>query len=127
MDTFEMKGTRFVDFTGCSRLDLVKWAYELSAPKGLGFLAHESGPLPEVDALEIIGRYPDDHSVVLSMDYVKGRAVKFNLMRRDIYSAEFLPDGVEWYAMANWFDHSDEAMEALYEEVMGGSDGRRKT
>lgn len=88
-----------IDITG---VDLVKFAqkvYELSAPKGLGFLQYTSGGLSADDAAAMIS----DGKNPLSMDYVGGRCCKMNVFR----------EGDRLMIRDSWFDHTDEQLKQL--------------
>lgn len=74
---------------------LVKKAFDLSSPQGMGYLHHTPLPMPNSLAKEILAN--GHGSVVFSMAYVRGRAVKFTVHR--------LPNG-DLIAPARWFDHT---------------------
>ena len=81
-----------IDVTGIDKVELVKKAYELSRPQGLGMMHFTSEPLSDEEAKSFI-----EKDGTINMDYVKGRACKFNL---------FVKDGVE-SLRDEWFDHTD--------------------
>ena len=75
--------------------DVIRAAYDLSTPQGLGFLHARPGGLDD----ETIARIKESESglYAASMDYVHGRAVKLTIRR----------DGDICYIPADsWFDHS---------------------
>lgn len=78
-----------------SKLDaVIRAAYDLSRPQGLGFLQATQGPLDE-EALTNI-KALGNSQYAASMDYVHGRAVKLTVRR----------DGDKLYIDADrWFDH----------------------
>ena len=84
---------------------MIKAAYRLSSPQGLGFLHFQPGDdLPEEDVDEILSR--EDTFCKFSMDYVLGRAVKLGVYKRD---------DDRLYIRKNWFDHSPEQLTELLE------------
>lgn len=91
-----------IDITG---VDLAKFAqkvYELSVPRGLGFLHAKSGGLSAEEAAEIVKR-SEHANVALSMDYVAGRGCKMTVFRNlgqlEIRDA--------------WYDHTDSDLTTL--------------
>ena len=95
------------DFINLGKIDLVKLAqaaYALSVPQGLGFLHVKDGPLSEADAK----RHMKEGEPALSMDYVYGRACKFNVWRDS--------ETGNYYTKARWYDHSDEQLKSLLEQ-----------
>jgi len=84
---------------------VVRAAYELSVPQGLGFLHFQPGNLTDEQVASIVNRksYGD---IVLYMDYVLGRAVKLTVFR-DESGMHYVPD--------RWYDHGsfDELFQAL--------------
>ena len=85
-------------------IDLAKFAqkvYELSVPKGLGFLHSTPAPLSREEAEKMIqptGR------IALSMDYVAGRCCKMTVFRD--------PEG-NLSTRDSWYDHTDKQFAAL--------------
>lgn len=94
----------------CPKLDLVKLvkeAYRLSAPQGLGFLHFTPSPLSTEEAKQFI--IPKSTcNIVLHMDYVHGRAVKLTV-KKNADGTFSLPD--------SWYDHTDEQYKELLEAV----------
>lgn len=102
-----------IDITG---VDLVKFAqkvYELSSPQGMGFLHYTPEPLSEEEAKQLVG-HPVEHpdklgmsdSVVLDMDYVRGRACKMTVWKEE--GRLVIND--------NWYDHTDRILDMLLKE-----------
>ena len=82
--------------------DVIRAAYDLSAPQGLGFLHAKAGELDEATMERIKGS--GYGGCVASMDYVHGRAVKLAIFR----------DGENLYIPADrWYDHSIESLQEL--------------
>lgn len=90
-----------IDITGVDLVKFVKKAYELSVPRGLGFLSMQDGPLSDEDAADCIY---DSGSCVVAMDYVHGRGCKMNVFRTS--------DG-RLTINAPWYDHTDEQLQEL--------------
>lgn len=84
-----------IEITGVDLRELVKKAYDLSEPRGMGMLHFEAGPLPESSVDDILARGTD--KIPVSMDYVKGRAVKLTVWHFDD----------KLYLQNSWFDHSE--------------------
>lgn len=79
-----------------SKLDaVIRAAYDLSRPQGLGFLQATQGPLDEETLTDIKTR--ESGRCAAGMDYVHGRAIKLTV-RRD---CDKLYIDADW-----WFDHS---------------------
>lgn len=74
---------------------LVKGAYALSQPQGMGFLHYRNGDLTDEQARSLIRE--DDPRTPVSLDYVAGRAIKFTVFRQD---GKLLVD-------RRWYDHSE--------------------
>lgn len=96
-----------IEVTAAKPIDLVKAAYALSAPQGLGFLHAKEGELSDADAQGILDRARPGGRIIASMDYVHGRACKFTLFR----------EGEKHFIRENWFDHSPAHVDALLERV----------
>ena len=114
----EGEQVRFIDMTGVDLRKLVQKAYELSCPVGKGHLDYEPGPLNETEVHQILSEH--DSSARLSMDYVKGRLVKFILF--DGRARENMP-GVEYYLPERWdgdlwIAHSDRQLRELLEHCL---------
>ena len=94
-----------IDITGCDLVALVKKAYELSKPQGMGHLQFREGPLTDEQAKFLIRettRYPID------LDYVAGRAVKL--------TARYNDEG-KLMIPASWYDHTDDELSQLLQAV----------
>lgn len=84
--------------------DLVRKAYDLSAPQGMGFLQYRDGSLPDQVLDQIVETHNGwNHGVY--MDYVLGRAVKLSIERDD--------EGYFIHDSGRWFDHSAEQYREL--------------
>lgn len=81
---------------------LVKKAYELSRPQGMGMLHFQPGPLPDHVAPQLVGKETSPFPV--NLDYVMGRAVKFTVTRHL----------GRLFVAPRWFDHT----EADYRELL---------
>lgn len=87
-----------------SKLDaVIRAAYDLSRPQGMGYLHFQEGPLPD-DVLTQI-KATAHSRIVASMDYVRGRAVKQGVYRSD--------DGLLYIEADRWFDHSIDDLREL--------------
>ena len=110
------KQARFIDMTGVDLHRLVQKAYELSSPVGKGHLDFEPGPLTKTEVQQIVSQHPS--IVRLSMDYVKGRLVKFHLFhgRENMPDVEYyLPEGLDGEL---WTGHSDQQLRELLEDCL---------
>lgn len=92
----------YIDVTGIDLGLLVRTAYDLSSPQGLGFLNFKPQPLSDEEVEEIVTRNKSGWCVV-SMDYVNGRACKF-----DVYNMED-----RLYIKDRWYDHTKEQLAEL--------------
>lgn len=95
-----------VDITGVMLPEFVKEAYNKSGAQGLGVLHYTSKGLSNSEVNEILDA-PSFGSVVLSMDYVKGRACKMSVFK----------EGDSIYVNYPWFDHTHEDFIALLKAV----------
>jgi hypothetical protein len=86
-----------------TKLDaVIRAAYDLSRPQGLGFLHATDGPLDDA-TLEAI-KTRESGRCAAGMDYVRGRSIKLTVHR----------DGDKLYIPADrWYDHSPEALHEL--------------
>lgn len=85
--------------------DLIRGAYDMSVPVGLGFLHAQPGSLTDDEIAAIIkptGR------IAASMDYVKGRQCKMTVFR-DADGNLSIND--------SWYDHSDSQLRRLLEAI----------
>ena len=84
-----------IDVTGVDMVELVKKAYELSRPQGLGMMHFTPDPLTDEQAKDFIQDNGEIH-----LDYVNGRACKFNVFNRD--GKAQIRD--------SWYDHTDQQL-----------------
>jgi hypothetical protein len=88
------------------KMDLVKFAqkaFELSRPQGMGFLHAKAGDtLSEDEAKQFIRS--EQGKDTLSMDYVKGRALKLHVRQQD---------NGDFQLSDSWYDHTDEQYKDL--------------
>jgi len=92
-----------IDITGVNLIELAKKVYELSLPQGLGFLHFQEGGLSNMEAENIVELYKDDFNLALGMDYINGRACKFNVWKKD----------GKLYINNSWYDHTDNQLQQL--------------
>lgn len=92
----------YIDVTDADLRLLVRTAYDLSSPQGLGFLHFKPEPLTDKEVDHIITRNISGWCVV-SMDYVNGRACKFGVFKMD----------ERLYIKDRWFDHTKEQLAEL--------------
>lgn len=92
----------FIEITGCDLIALIKKAYALSSPQGMGFLHFKEGGMSDEEAKRII-----ESPRGVDMDYVHGRAVKFWVKK----------DGDRMFVRDRWFDHSDSQLKELLQSV----------
>jgi len=97
------KWKSFIDVSSCSIEQLVKTAYDLSVPVGMG-LYHFS-PDPMSDDLFHETMEQCTHRNRISLDYVKGRQVKFTIWMD--------PDAQKHYIRPQWYDHTTENLVVL--------------
>ena len=84
--------------------ELVRKAYDLSIPVGLGFLHAKTGSLTDEQVNSLINY--DEKLCVVDMDYVLGRCCKFRVLRDKTDSTKF-------YIRDSWYDHSSSDFEKL--------------
>lgn len=97
-----------IEITGANLVAVVKKAYELSEPRGMGFLQYQPGPLDDRIAREIV-QTGTSNRFGIAMDYVLGRVVKLAI-RIDA-------DGRAWLSK-DWFDHTPTQLQALVEVAL---------
>ena len=108
MKTFkDERGCTNYDITGCNLLELVKAAYDLSAPQGMGFLHYKQGKMTDEQAQEILDK-DDGGKVAIHMDYVGGRSIKLRVLRKGdmIYIEERSEEN-------KWYDHTNAQFDEL--------------
>lgn len=93
-----MNTENMIEITGVDLRALVRAAYDLSQPQGMGFLHAKDGPIPEEQVEKVIAKGEDYPRRPVSMDYVLGRAVKLTVFRDD--------DDRLWI-YNRWYDHGD--------------------
>lgn len=98
-----MTDTDKIKVTGTSLEALVKAAYALSHPIGLGYLHARPGELSDADAAEIVAYGVGKRNAVY-MDYVHGRCCKFYVYR-DVQG--------DLWINKNWYDHSQSQLQQL--------------
>lgn len=96
-----------VDFTGINPVKFIKEVYNLSIPQGLGFLHFEAGGLTTKEAKELLKSWEKDKMIYLGMDYVKGRACKMIVFRKED----------KLFFRVPWYDHTDVQTEKLLKAV----------
>lgn len=94
-----------IDITGIPLTEVAKAAYDLSRPQGMGFLHYQEGSLSDEDAAKLVNE--DHRSCPLEMDYVRGRAVKLTVFRKD----------GKLLILNKWFDHSESDLEELLSRI----------
>lgn len=99
MSTIEIKEEQIIP--------AINAAYNLSVPVGMGFLHYTPEPLTS-EELNGLAVFHDDS---ISLDYVKGRGVKFNIFRESV-NGEY-----KYYIRKKWFDHSEYHMDQLLESI----------
>lgn len=94
-----------IDVTEYDLAALIKNAYTLSVPMGLGMLHFKAGPLSDEQVCAIIeaGAYHSRSEIAVNMDYVNGRAVKLTVFRKED----------RLYIRKEWYDHSDADLKEL--------------
>jgi hypothetical protein len=93
-----------IDVTGIDLVKFVKGVYERSRPLGLGFIHYTSGPLTDEEAKELID---EEAKNPVCLDYVKGRACKMTVFRKE--------GGL--FIRVPWYDHTNAQLKSLLKEV----------
>lgn len=99
-----------IEITGVDLREFIKAAYDLSSPQGMGFIHFQEGGLDDETVDAILEKEKTVHlenRVVVSMDYVHGRAVKMAVLR----------DGGKLFIRDDWFDHSPKQLADLLNRV----------
>ena len=94
-----------IDVTGSDPRELIKAAYALSKPQGLGFLHAREGELDDATVDEILGHERGFLGVIAKMDYVHGRSCKFTIWRDQETERLYIRN---W-----WYDHDESQLEQL--------------
>ncbi len=99
MATSLMNQFPHIKITGIDLRKLINAVYAESQPVGLGALQAKPGPIPNKLLEAIVGTFKvQGTGCVLSLDYVLGRAVKFQIFRDH--------DG-DLLVRKDWHDHND--------------------
>lgn len=96
-----------IDITGADLATVIREAYALSKPQGLGYLHYKDGPLPQPELEAIVARHAESRDLAASMDYVMGRAVKLVVFRK----------GDKLEIRDEWFDHSPDQLAELLKRI----------
>ena len=96
-----------IDVTGVPLEKLMRTAYAMSSPQGLGFIHATEGGLDDETLAEILERGKTDTMYAISTDYVRGRSLKFRVRRID----------GRHYLRNQWYDHSTRQLKELLSEV----------
>ena len=96
-----------IDVTEAPLGTLIRSAYTMSTPRGLGFLHATADELSEGEINSIQSACERSTIYAACMDYVRGRACKFEVLKRD----------GRLYVKNRWYDHSDNQLYALLETV----------
>ena len=96
-----------IDITGKDLKVLIKKAYDLSVPKGMGFLHFAAGGISDDLVNHIIENGKKDPDCAVEMDYVGGRCCKFDVSKEG--NKLLIPD--------KWFDHTDEEYKELLSAI----------
>ena len=95
-----------IDITGVDLKLFIKKVYDLSVSQGLGFLHFTPEPLSDKECNEILNYGYASH-VVLSVDYLNGRACKMVVFKID----------EKLWIRDNWYDHTAEQLEILLKYI----------
>lgn len=106
---------------GTDPMDFFDKAYALSSARGMGFLHYQPSQVPPPDVRQHVAEFlqkeinraegcSDRLSNVMRLDYVAGRAVKF-----DVYT---LGGGGDFYIEPRWFDHSEQDLLEMLSSVL---------
>lgn len=96
---------RKIYINGTDLVSLAKKAYELSAPRGMGFLHATPGPLSTEQAEGLVEDCRNSRFEALRMDYVNGRCVKLFVQREQNSDLIYITDP--------WYDHTEEDLQEL--------------
>ena len=100
-----MNTENMIEITGCDLSEFIKKVYELSAPRGLGFLHAKDGPLEDSKVESILMDGCD--RIAVEMDYVNGRACKMTVFKKD--GRIFILD--------KWYDHTEDELCELISSI----------
>lgn len=96
-----------IEISGANRVEVVKAAYDLSKPQGMGLIHYQAGELTNDEASMLITP-PDRWGAVVSLDYVKGRSCKFSVLQ-DAAGRLFI--------CRSWYDHSESQLAELLKRI----------
>lgn len=96
-----------IDITGADLSTLIRAAYSLSAPQGLGYLHHREGDLDDETVAAILDQGKDHDLFPVRMDYVHGRSIKLTVRR--INNKLYIP--------SSWYDHSAQQLAELLVKI----------
>ncbi len=99
MDTSAM-----IDVTGADFVEMIKAAYDLSLPWGLGEMHYRAGPLSDAEASALLDQEPPSPRLLFDLDYVHGRACKLGVFRG--------PGGRFWLPR-HWHRHTEAQLAEL--------------
>lgn len=99
-----MNTENMIDITGADLVDVVKAAYDLSSPQGLGHMHFKSGSLTDEQAKSLIN---EDCRTPITLDYVAGRACKLTVFK----------NGEKLYIRNSWYDHSEDQLLELIDRI----------
>ncbi len=99
-----------MDITEIDLIKFIKEVYRLSVPAGLGRLHFTEGELTDEEAKEILDIWKDDKQFALDMDYIRGRACKMTIFRKD-------REGKEIFIRSPWYDHTDTQLKKLLKAI----------
>ena len=96
-----------IDITGIDLIKFVKEVYRLSVPVGLGRLHFKEGGLTDEEAKGILDIWKNDKQFALDMDYIKGRACKMTIFKKEN----------KLHIRSPWYDHTDMRLAMLLRAV----------
>ena len=97
-----------IDITKVDLIEFVKAVYHYSNPQGLGILHYVEGDeLTTKEAKSFIHEPDEISGGIVDMDYVKGRACKFNTHYTD--NKTCISD--------SWYDHTNEQYDELLSSI----------
>ena len=99
-----------IDITGINLIEFVRGVYRLSVPAGLGWLHFTEGELTDEEVKEILDIWKKDKQFALDMDYIKGRACKMTVFRKDREEKKI-------FIYSPWYDHTDIQLKKLLKGV----------
>lgn len=100
-----------LEITGCDLYQLIRKAYELSQPQGLGFLHFRKDHVLSDDEIKPFIHHDTDNLAVY-IDYLHGRAVKLTVYRHNY------GEGDRLFLDNTWYDHTEDQLTELFKAVM---------